>query len=194
MPTNTADNWDPIPITAEEAVWEPRVFLICELLRSSNMDVSLFFTRLMSSKSKRLKEKQRSFIENKGFEKVFEAMLSVMSYNTKKKQNSTASILELKQKLGVGLWRVIQQILESEMKAYSKQPEAESRRPVQSITPELATAKTLWEKANDTGKGTIHAFPAIQPGLPVQGGGLDRLRARSAHLGFLSFRALERGL
>ncbi|KAF8445294.1 hypothetical protein BGX38DRAFT_1143491 [Terfezia claveryi] len=116
MPTNTADNWDPIPITAEEAVWEPRVFLICELLRSSNMD--------------------RSFIENKGFEKVFEAMLSVMSYNTKKKQNSTASILELKQKLGVGLWRVIQQILESEMKAYSKQPEA---RPVQSITPELAT-------------------------------------------------------
>ncbi|RPB29288.1 hypothetical protein L211DRAFT_844289 [Terfezia boudieri ATCC MYA-4762] len=138
MPTNTADNWDPIPITAEEAVWEPRVFLICELLRSSNMDVSLFFTRLMSSKSKRLKEKQRSFIENKGFEKVFEAMLSVMSYNTKKKQNSTASILELKQKLGVGLWRVIQQILESEMKAYCKQPEAESRRPVQSITPELA--------------------------------------------------------
>ncbi|RPB18337.1 hypothetical protein L211DRAFT_854209 [Terfezia boudieri ATCC MYA-4762] len=139
MPTNTIDNWDPIPITAEEAVWKPRVFLIRKLLHSSNMDVSLFFTRLMSSKSKCLKEKQRSFIENKGFEKVFEVMLSVMSYNTKKKQNSTASILELKQKLEVELWRVIQQILESEMKAYCKQPEAESRRPVQSITPELAT-------------------------------------------------------
>jgi len=49
------------------------------------MDLSLFITRRISSKSKRLKEKQRSFIENRGFEKVFETILGVMSYNTKKK-------------------------------------------------------------------------------------------------------------
>ncbi|RPB24665.1 hypothetical protein L211DRAFT_848511 [Terfezia boudieri ATCC MYA-4762] len=129
--------WDAIALDAEEEIWEPRVFKICELLRSSNMDLRLFVTRCLGAKSKRMREKQRSFIDNNGVEEVFEGMVSVINCSSKRKQNSATAISEVKRRLGGGVWRLVQQILDLELEAYCKQPIAKC--PVQAITPDIAT-------------------------------------------------------
>ncbi|KAF8433436.1 hypothetical protein BGX38DRAFT_1276029 [Terfezia claveryi] len=114
--------WDAITLDAEEEIWEPRVFKICELLRSSNMDLRLFVTRCLGAKSKRMREKQRSFIDNNGVEEVFKGMVSVINCSSKRKQNSATAISEVKRRLGGGVWRLVQQILDLELGAYCKQP------------------------------------------------------------------------
>lgn len=144
---NNVGGWDPLPLDAAESLWEPRIFQVCELLRSSNMDLKLFISRCLQAKTKRMKEKQRAFIDSNGIEEVFNAMLSVINCNTKRKQNSATAVMEVKRRLGNGIWRVVQQTLELELKGYCKQ--VDSKCPVQAITPEMATSFTFEQLGNN---------------------------------------------
>lgn len=165
-----AGPWTPIPLDASEEIWEPRIFQILELVRSSNMDLSLFFTRFMSAKSKRLKAKQHSFFENKGFARVLDAMLPLLNFDKKKKQNSASAILDLKRGLGEGFWKIVQQVLELEMRAYCKSPD--SKMSVASVNPEKAM-EFDFDKLAQNFRTTCPLLSAIINGV-IFSGEIDR--------------------
>ncbi|KAF8461983.1 hypothetical protein BDZ91DRAFT_850768 [Kalaharituber pfeilii] len=126
--------------TAED--WEPAVWNILASIRDHGMDIATFFERVMKSSTPRLKQKAGVFFAKDGFQRVFEAMPPHMEFDPKKRSlNASRSVIELKQRMGLSLGKLVHVVLESELRAYCSN--AESRMGVGNITPEVAKTVTF---------------------------------------------------
>ncbi|KAF8469004.1 hypothetical protein BDZ91DRAFT_81664 [Kalaharituber pfeilii] len=134
----------PAGTASAEEEWEPAVWKILETMRDHNMDMATLFERMMKSSSPRLKQKTGVFFAKDGFQRVFEAMLPHMEFDPKKRSlNSARSVIELKQRMGVSLWKLIHVVLESKLRSYCNN--IETRMGVGHTTPETARSFSLDE-------------------------------------------------
>jgi len=122
---------------------------VLECMHDGGMDLATFLERIMSSKSTRIKQRLGYFYKKNGFGRTFDAMLPYMDFSPGKR-NFTTSVVELKQVLGKGIWELVQQVLELEVKSYCR--DSGTRMGVQGMSPETADGfnfETIYNKIEE---------------------------------------------
>lgn len=110
-------------MASDPAMMRKKLWKILDNMRDNEIDLVTFLEEIMASNEPRLKNIASGFLDRGGFKVVLRLMLRHLGFEGKVK-HSTRCLTAVNQALGSEIWPVISAILEGEVNAYCKSPEA----------------------------------------------------------------------